>query len=113
MHPSAFCNSFRIAGVRLGATLTVQSLHLCRSCGMGRCREASAALDASSFSFFTVSLPIWFSLEMGSSREGISCFFRFFVRFVTTCMHPDSFTPVVRAQLSCMNASAGYDLQFL
>jgi hypothetical protein len=28
---------------------------------------------------------MWLSLEMGSSSEGISCFFRFLVRLVTTC----------------------------
>ena len=65
---------------------TTRKLYLCRSGGTGRCREASAALAASSLSFFTVSLPMWFSFEMGSSREGISCFFRFFVRLVTTCV---------------------------
>ena len=65
--------------------MLLSGYHLLSSCGMGRCRQASAALAASSFSFFTVSLPMWFSLEMGSSNEGISCFFRFLVLFVTTC----------------------------
>ena len=69
----------------LSFVVLLSSHHLLSSWGMGRCRQASAALAASSFSFFTVSLPMWFSLEMGSSREGISCFFRFLVLFVTTC----------------------------
>mmetsp|Transcript_2898 Transcript_2898/g.8488 ORF Transcript_2898/g.8488 Transcript_2898/m.8488 type:complete len:245 (-) Transcript_2898:49-783(-) len=55
-----------------------------RSAGRRRSTSASSAAASSSFNFFTVSLPMWLSLEMGSSRLGISCFFRFFVRFVTT-----------------------------
>ena len=52
---------------------------------MGRPTLLSSAAALSSLSFLTVSLPMWFSLEMGSSSDGISCFFRFFVRLVTTC----------------------------
>ena len=69
----------------LSMVVLCHSSRLLSSWGMGRCRQASAALAASSFSFFTVSLPMWFSLEMGSSSEGISCFFKFLVLFVTTC----------------------------
>ena len=46
--------------------------------------SASNAEVCSSFNFFTVSLPMWFSLLIGSSRLGISCFFKFLVRLVTT-----------------------------
>ena len=58
--------------------------HLHSSFGSFRSKFISSALALISFSFFTVSLPMWFSLLIGSSREGISCFFRFFVRLVTT-----------------------------
>jgi hypothetical protein len=59
--------------------------HWCRSGGRRRSISDSDAAAASSLSFLTVSLPMWLSLEMGSSSDGISCFFRFFVRLVTTC----------------------------
>ena len=61
--------------------------YLCSSSGRSMSSWASSALAISSFSFFTVSLPMWFSLLMGSSSDGMSCFLRFFVRFVTTCRH--------------------------
>ncbi len=65
-------------------TNSKEERHLQSSRGNFKSRFISSALALISFSFFTVSLPMWFSLLMGSSREGISCFFRFLVRLVTT-----------------------------
>lgn len=59
--------------------------------------SASEAEAASSLSFLTVSLPMWLSLEIGSSSDGISCFFRFFVRLVTTCGRREQCFDVLRS----------------
>lgn len=80
------CNSLVLMCLPGQQGCTSGMTNLAKSSGRPRSICISSALAFSSFSFLTVSLPTWLSLAIGSSRLGISCFFRFLVRLVTTCV---------------------------